>query len=153
MTGFYTYPEHTPSGERHFWDLRAGVARKPWFRPSSNVPTIWPAVLIPKGSVLALGGAGWEIKGGEGGAVFEKTMADPSGIIERPHDLARRIDPVGLGERGARDSNSGESGAVFQKAMALPCGIAKPPYDLARRVDPIGLGERGTGDINGGEGA
>jgi hypothetical protein len=54
-------------------------------------------------------------------------MADPSGIIERPHDLARRVDPVGLGERSAGDSDGSEGGTACQKAIAMRAINKAPP--------------------------
>jgi len=81
---------------------------------------------------------------------LEKPAA-PRAIEEAPHDLAKVVDPAGLGAGRAGDINGGEGRAVFQKPVVSP-RIKEGPHDPAGVVDPKGLATESAGDINRGEG-
>jgi len=68
------------------------------------------------------------------------------------HDLALRIDPGGLGARGAGHVDSGEGPLVQHEAMVCAGGIEVMAHDLAPRIDPGGLGARGAGHVDRDEG-
>ncbi len=63
-----------------------------------------------------------------------------------PYDLARVVDPEGLGKSEAGDIDGGEAAVGIEETMGAAADV--PPYDLAAIVDPVCGGVKPAGDIN-----
>ena len=88
-------------------------------------------------------------------AAVEEAVA-AAGVLKKPDDLARIVDPFCKGAGGRWHVEGDERTVrVTQEAMVAAAGeIVEMPHDLARGVDAGGFGaEGGEGIIDGGENA
>ena len=66
-----------------------------------------------------------------------------------PYDVASRVDPFHIRERGARFSD-GRKGTIAQKkTVNIIAGVTVFTRDIAPRINPIEDGESGSGHIDG----
>src|SRR5262245_15934564 len=78
-------------------------------------------------------------------AAQQEAVQGEVGVEVNAHNLARGVDPVGLGEDGVGRVESRVLAAAHQEAVQDEVGVVVIAHDLPAVIDPVGLGRAGYG--------